>query len=60
MKEQREKKISTLWRDLLNSALIRSEKKKANVLILGNPKNGKKSLINMMIKELGVEEDELN
>ena len=60
MKEQREKKISTLWRDLLNSALIRSEKKKANVLILGNTKNGKKSLINMMIKELGVEEDELN
>lgn len=59
MKEQREKKISTLWKDLLSSALIRSEKKKANVLILGNGKTGKKSLINSMIKELGVEVEDV-
>lgn len=59
-KELKEKKISSLWKELLSSALIRSEKKKGSVLVLGNPKNGKKSLINSMIKELGVEEEELN
>lgn len=59
-KEQKEKKISSLWKDLLSSALIKSEKKQGSVLVLGNPKNGKKSLINAMIKELGVEEEELN
>lgn len=59
-REQKEKKINTLWKDLLNSALIKSEKKRGSVLVLGNSKNGKKSIINAMIKEQGVEEEELN
>ena len=51
--EQRDKKINSLWKTLLASALIKSEKKKASVLVLGNPKNGKNSLIESMIKFLG-------
>lgn len=59
-REQKEKKISSLWKDLLSSALLKSEKKTGSVLMFGNPKNGKKSLIDTMIRELGVEEEELN
>ena len=59
-KELKEKKISSLWKNLLQSALIKSEKKNGSVLMLGNPKTGKKALISAMIKELGVEEEELN
>lgn len=45
IKENREKKISTLWKDLLSNALVKTEKKKASVLMLGNSKSGKKALI---------------
>lgn len=47
-----EKRLESLWRKILNSTSARDNTKKANVLIVGNEKSGKKTLINSMLTSL--------
>lgn len=47
-----EKRLESLWRKLMNSTNIRTESKKANVLVVGNEKSGKRSLINAILTSL--------
>ena len=45
----------TLWYELLTQTKPRQKQKVANVLVLGDPGCGKKSLINSMLKRMGLE-----
>lgn len=49
----------TLWYELLTQTKSRQKQKIANVLVLGDPGCGKKSLINAMLKRMG-QENQLN
>lgn len=47
-----DRRLENLWKKLLNSTNIREDTKKANVLVVGNEKSGKKSLINSILASL--------
>ena len=47
-----ERRLESLWRKLLNSTNIRENNRKANVLVVGDEKSGKKAFINSILTEL--------
>lgn len=50
-------RLESLWKKLLDSTNISTDTQKANVLMFGNPKSGKKSLIRAMLSHLGQSND---
>ena len=52
-----EKRLESLWRKLLDSTNIQDNTLKANVLVVGNEKSGKKSLINAILSSLNQSND---
>ncbi len=48
----RRKSNVSIWKQLLESALMKKDVKSANVLVFGNPESGKKDLIDSLIEFL--------